>query len=414
MDLESGLDQTGYGRISRFCYRYRLSLLISGILFIVGMTLVASAATVFSSMQRTFDKPASIVGYHSARLSSVWERFNSVVETRLPNSRDGTLLPYQNTEELLMLQLDLIEASYRRAALLPLHLAHMQQYRGKLERVLQQLRTLILHGDNTVATRTRVRGLLEEGGQLVNLISLETSNAITKADDAQRNLLVEAGHFTLILLAVLVTLGAVLAGAFIVVLTQRRALKMLAMTDGLTGLANRRVFMQQLEAEHTRALRYALPTSLILIDLDHFKAINDNWGHPGGDTVLKAVSATLQTMSRQSDLVARIGGEEFAILMPETTLAAATDAATRYCEAVAAMTVQHGHHSLGVTASFGVATMRHDTNPAASATFAQADAALYRAKHCGRNRVIAAPVLSLSPELGGSVYSVSSDISPTF
>ncbi|WP_432720934.1 GGDEF domain-containing protein [Jeongeupia wiesaeckerbachi] len=385
----------------------------SGILFIIGMTLVASAATVFSSMQRTFDKPSSIVGYHSARLSAVWERFNSIAEARL-GGREDVFLPYQNAEELLLLQLDLVEASYRRAALMPLHLAHMQQYRGKLDMVLQQLRTLLLHGDNTPVARSRLRNLLEEGGQLVNLISLETTNAITKADDAQRNLLVEAGHFTLVLLAVLVTLGAVLAGAFIVVLTQRRALKMLAMTDGLTGLANRRVFMQQLEAEHTRALRYALPIALILVDLDYFKAINDNWGHPGGDAVLKAVSATMQAMSRQSDLVARIGGEEFAILMPETTLAAATDAATRYCEAIAAMAIQHGNHTLGVTASFGVAALRHDADPSASATFAQADAALYRAKHCGRNRVIAAPVLSLSPGLGDSVYSASSDISPTF
>ncbi|GHD63212.1 GGDEF domain-containing protein [Jeongeupia chitinilytica] len=414
MDLESRFDQTGYSRISRFCYRYRTSLLLSGALFIIGMALVASAATVFNSMQRTFDKPSSVVGYHSARLSAVWERLNSVVEARMLGTPDDVILPYQNVEELLKLQLDLVEASFRRAALSPLHLSRLQQYRGKLDATLQQLRTLVLHGDNEPANRARMRTLLDDGGQLVNLISLETSNAIAKADEAQRVLLIETGRFTLVLLAALVALGAVLAGGLIVVSSQRRELKMLAMTDGLTGLANRRVFMQQLEAEHLRAQRYELPVSLILVDLDYFKAINDNWGHPGGDAVLRAVSATLQSMSRQPDLVARIGGEEFAILMPETTLAAATDAATRYCEAIAAMVVQHAGHTLGVTASFGVAALRHDADPSAEATFTEADAALYRAKHCGRNRVIAAPVLSLAPELGNALYSPSSDISPTF
>ncbi|AOX99713.1 GGDEF domain-containing protein [Jeongeupia sp. USM3] len=398
--------------MNRLYYRYRASLLVSGLLFAVGMLLVAGAATVFHGMRHTLDNQTSTVGYHSSRLFAAWERFNSVVERRMLGLLDDSDMSSQGVEDLLRLQLDIVESSYRQAALSPLHLEKLLRYRRTLDTRLERLRASADRDDG--GAHAEARALLDDGGQLVNLIVLETTSAIAKADDAQRRLLIKTGEITLWLLAGLVTLGAVLVGGLIVVSGQRRELRTLAMTDGLTGLANRRVFMQQSEAEHARALRYDLPVALILVDLDYFKAVNDNWGHPAGDAVLKTVAASLQALSRQSDLVARIGGEEFAILMPETTLAAATDAATRYCEAIAALSVRHGGSTLGITASFGVAAMRHDADPSAAATFAQADAALYRAKHCGRNRVIAAPVLSLEPALGDAVYSVSSEISPTF
>ncbi|BCL75557.1 hypothetical protein JHS3_12930 [Jeongeupia sp. HS-3] len=411
MDLESDLDQPGHGRISRFWYRYRASLALSGMLFITGMALVAGAASIFSGMQRSFDNPSSTVVYHSARLSTVWERLNSLAERRMLGMVNETDMSLQTAGDMLLLQLDIVESSYRQAMLSPRHLERLIQHRQNLAVTLAQLHASIKESDRDGELQHRTRALLDEGGQLVNLIALETSSAVTKSDDMRRNLLVETGNVTLLLLTGLVTLGAILAGGLIVVSSQRRELKLLAMTDGLTGLANRRVFMQQMEAEHLRAQRYDLPLALILVDLDYFKAVNDNWGHPAGDAVLKAVATTLQTLSREADLVARIGGEEFAILTPGTTLAAATDAATRYCEAIAALVIQHGKHTLGITASFGVAAPTEEDRSAA-ATFGQADAALYRAKHSGRNRVIAAPILSLTPELGGAIYSASSEISP--
>ncbi len=167
---------------------------------------------------------------------------------------------------------------------------------------------------------------------------------------------------------------------------QKEAAELLARTDELTGMPNRRAFYEAAHHEIQRALRYGVPMTLIITDIDHFKSINDNYGHHVGDAVLQAFARTLAASIREVDLAGRWGGEEFVILMPDTTLEEALRVAERMRLAVAGAPMRAGRHSFGYTTSFGVATFSTDT-PTLDVLLKRADAALYRAKELGRNRI---------------------------
>jgi len=163
----------------------------------------------------------------------------------------------------------------------------------------------------------------------------------------------------------------------------------LATTDPLTGLLNRRSFFDRGMAELRKARRAGQPACFLMLDVDHFKKINDTYGHKTGDVVLKALADKLSAALRPGDLAGRLGGEEFAVLLPETTLDAALIAAQRLCDGIAQMEVRPEDQIVKFTVSIGAADFEKDAltlQPAMD----RADAALYRAKAEGRNRVILA------------------------
>jgi diguanylate cyclase (GGDEF)-like protein/PAS domain S-box-containing protein len=162
----------------------------------------------------------------------------------------------------------------------------------------------------------------------------------------------------------------------------------LATTDGLTGLTNRRHFMERGNAELGRARRTGQQVSCIMFDVDHFKKFNDTYGHDAGDAVLKALAKTARETLRGIDVLGRLGGEEFSALLPETGLEAALQAAERLRVAVAGMSLVHAGTSLAVTMSLGVAQAA-GAEETLEALLKRADQALYEAKQSGRNRVVA-------------------------
>lgn len=167
----------------------------------------------------------------------------------------------------------------------------------------------------------------------------------------------------------------------------RDELEMQANTDQLTGLANRRRFATAGNAELARSRRYARPLSLLAVDIDFFKRINDTFGHDGGDLVLEKIARLLRETVRDQDWVARMGGEEFAVVLPEVELEHARQAGERLRAEVAAMTITMPNgQQITITASFGVATAAPDENDI-HVILQHADRALYRAKEGGRNRV---------------------------
>jgi diguanylate cyclase (GGDEF)-like protein len=166
-------------------------------------------------------------------------------------------------------------------------------------------------------------------------------------------------------------------------LHRRAELRVQARTDALTGLANRRSYMEQLRREVALAKRRERPLSVAMIDIDHFKAVNDEFGHPAGDHTLAELAARLVAVARASDLLARVGGEEFAWLMPDTGLAEAWQAAERARRAISARPMPGGVGT--VTISLGVAD--RSGADGAEELYANADAALYAAKSAGRDLV---------------------------
>lgn len=165
----------------------------------------------------------------------------------------------------------------------------------------------------------------------------------------------------------------------------------LARTDDLTGIANRRHLGERLRDERGRAARYGRPLSLALVDVDHFKKVNDAYGHDAGDAVLREVARTVAGAMREPDLLGRWGGEELLAILPETDGAGARALGERLRAAVEALRVDHGGTPHGVTVSVGVATWTPSApgaeTPGEDALLKRADEALYRAKAAGRNRV---------------------------
>ncbi len=166
--------------------------------------------------------------------------------------------------------------------------------------------------------------------------------------------------------------------------SQAQRLASLANTDPLTKLANRRYMLGQLEREFERAHRYGRPLSLLYIDLDGFKAVNDRFGHLFGDDVLRGAAKAMQPVLRSTDLLARIGGDEFAVLMPETTIEGAQNASAKLRRALAAYSEQLGPEVPSLSFCAGISRLRPEDNDIED-ILRRADDAQYLAKATGKN-----------------------------
>lgn len=176
----------------------------------------------------------------------------------------------------------------------------------------------------------------------------------------------------------------------------QRQLRLAATHDALTALPNRRAADDFMAHEALRALRQGAPLSALMIDIDFFKKVNDQWGHAAGDHVLQTLARLLQDRARATDMVARWGGEEFLLLLPDTAALGAREVAEQLRQAVQSTPMRWQQHSVPITVSVGAATWTAGSfDPAA--LIAQADAALYHAKHTGRNRVCLASEVPAPP-----------------
>ncbi|MBU1406299.1 MAG: GGDEF domain-containing protein [Proteobacteria bacterium] len=171
------------------------------------------------------------------------------------------------------------------------------------------------------------------------------------------------------------------------ILGQNRELERLATTDPLTGVYNRRYFMDFATKEFLRSQRYSHVFSAIQMDIDHFKKINDTHGHAVGDEVIKAFTVMCQEVLRESDMLGRVGGEEFSIILPETDRAGALIVAERIRRAIADLKVYADDHVVRFTVSIGLTSLRQD-DAGIEAVLRRADEALYLAKNGGRNKVL--------------------------
>ena len=163
-------------------------------------------------------------------------------------------------------------------------------------------------------------------------------------------------------------------------------LQRLATTDTLTGILNRRQFIILAEQGVERSRRYGRTLALLLYDIDHFKQVNDTFGHQAGDIVLRELAKLVHEQLRRNDIEGRVGGEEFAVLLPETTISEAVVLAERIRGIIENFAINIGETSLHITASFGVTAVK-ETDVALDSIYKRADSALYEAKNAGRNRV---------------------------
>ena len=183
---------------------------------------------------------------------------------------------------------------------------------------------------------------------------------------------------------------AALESANLDLLVKNSALSEISARDSLTGLYNRWYVMEKIDSEMNRSLRHGSPVSLIMMDIDHFKRVNDSFGHSAGDRVLRSVGQVLRDSCRVYDVAGRYGGEEFCIVLPETKVGNTTVVAERIRERLAASRFDVGEESVVVTASIGIAgieSIEAEDGLSPLSLIDRADQALYSAKHHGRNRV---------------------------
>jgi len=175
----------------------------------------------------------------------------------------------------------------------------------------------------------------------------------------------------------------------------------MATRDGLTGIYNRAAFNERLSREFKRARRYRLQLSLLMFDADHFKSVNDRYGHPAGDALLIAIAEQAKLCIRDTDMVARYGGEEFSVILPETDCNSAAQLAERLRLAIEGMQVEYEGQTLVRTVSIGVSCLQNiDELTDEDDLLKAADRALYTAKENGRNRVS----ISSNTELTASIF----------
>ncbi len=192
------------------------------------------------------------------------------------------------------------------------------------------------------------------------------------------------------LMAFIAVMAASLLGSigFVLMVKERsdREIMLLAMTDSLTQIPNRRALMEQ--AEHALARRSGLPLALMMIDVDHFKRINDVYGHPAGDEVLRKVAVRLRERMRGQDMLGRYGGEEFCVTVPDTDISGALNLAESLRESISSMPFSTEYIELSITVSIGISFCPSNVTRTLGEVLAEADSALYTAKKAGRNKVV--------------------------
>ena len=279
------------------------------------------------------------------------------------------------------------------ASLLPLSTAHRVLYevaeaRGDAAAALRHFRRYA-EADKAYLNDVQAR---EFAYQIVRRETQQQNQQIALLDQQNQVLTLrqqvseQAARNTQLLIVLLLVLLATLAYWGWRVTSRHQSLRLLAEMDSLTGVCNRRHFLLQAEECLDQCARSQEPVSLVMFDLDHFKQINDSYGHVTGDWVLERVAAECRAMCRRVDLFGRLGGEEFAILLPGCDLEGAARVAEQCRARIAAVDTSPAGHAFAIAASFGVSGSAL-SGYVMSRLLSHADQALYRAKHAGRNRV---------------------------
>lgn len=177
-----------------------------------------------------------------------------------------------------------------------------------------------------------------------------------------------------------------LIGLLLEIHHSEQEMRELASRDALTGLLSRRAFFDNARSYTLLATRHEIPFSVIIVDLDHFKSINDRYGHPAGDAVLKLFADVVNSVSRRSDIIGRLGGEEFALVLPSTQIAEAFEFAERLHNAVNKAVLKHKDAMIQYTVSIGLTASESGIENSIDNLLARADQALYQAKRAGRNQ----------------------------
>lgn len=244
---------------------------------------------------------------------------------------------------------------------------------------------LDLRNPNLLAIRNSTSNNLIEAMDALNVLVRQIEDETRESFEKRKTLLVALLVFTLVSLVLIAQF--IFRPLFSRIVSQQAELNNLALTDPLTGCHNRRSFLSLSEEELHRVRRYKIETSVMMIDIDHFKQVNDTYGHAVGDMAIQTLVDISLIQIRKTDFLGRLGGEEFAVLLPETSLDHAVTAADKLRHVLAEAKTETGSDPISFTVSIGIAQLNGEDRSIHDA-LSRADRALYAAKKGGRNRVV--------------------------
>lgn len=348
---------------------------IRGVAFWALGALAIATGTLGIVLRDILPLPVSIIGSNLLILSgfiATWWGLETFFDRRIPYRAGLAILL---VGAAMLVQYGLIDSNSRlRIALLLILLALLSGLR--IYSLLREIRPSTQFSQVLCATVFGCQTVLD----------LALSAALFMSPPAERPLAQMPLAGLVFLLLMLLSIAAVFSAVLLVNQTIAGRLQEAARRDALTDALTRRALDEAAEIEIVRSLRHDMPLSLLLLDIDHFKTINDRFGHPAGDAVLRQFTVTTRRCLRREDLLSRIGGEEFCALLPNTGAAGAAQLAERIRAAIADLQIDIDGQHPGLRVSIGVATLRNDGTEWPE-LMRRADDALYAAKRSGRNRV---------------------------
>ncbi|CAM4012504.1 GGDEF domain-containing protein [Vreelandella rituensis] len=366
----------------RFFSRWRL---VTGFAVMAGIAAIVIGVYVNHARQQVGADYTAMVG-DVVRAQQQNNQLNQVINVFMANPASVHLPEINHFLWLAQRHLEGIQNSIGRYPLLEPHVSYLSDDFKLLESQLTELERLALQ---TIHDNSFLEPLQQLGMEMeVNMawIYSELNNAVHAAAGEQYRVTQQMSRAVIPLVLFVLIMTASLFAAVINLQQQRNKMHKLMLTDELTGLKNRRYLVSIATTQLANAQRQQHPLSLMILDLDYFKHVNDTYGHPAGDEVLRLVTGCIASLCRQSDTLARIGGEEFCLLMPNTSMEEAKCVAMRIRQKVASLELDCVKDGLRITVSIGLTT-----TITGEQTFEQlyslADQALYQAKETGRNRV---------------------------
>ncbi|MWJ28337.1 diguanylate cyclase [Halomonas sp. ZH2S] len=365
-----------------FFSRWRL---VTGFAVMAGIAAIVIGVYVNHARQQVGTDYTAMVGdvvraqQQNSQLDQVLDVFMAnPVSVHLPEINHFLWLAERNLEG--------IQNSISHHPLLEPHVSYLSDDFKLLESQLPKLERLALQSIHDPSFLEPLQQLGMEMEVNMAWIYSELNNAVHAAAGEQYRVTQQLTRAVIPLILFVLLMTASLFAAVINLQQQRNKMHKLMLTDELTGLKNRRYLVSIATTQLANAQRQHHPLSLMILDLDYFKHVNDTYGHPAGDEVLRLITGCIESLCRQSDTLARIGGEEFCLLMPNTSLEEAKCVAMRIRQEVASLELDCVTAGLHITVSIGLTT-----TASGQQTFEQlyslADQALYQAKETGRNRV---------------------------
>lgn len=387
MDLGTAQDQCSLSMANTYHHRGTYTLVALAFMSLIAIVAFTATSFIGNARQHIGADYLSFAG-ELVRAQQGGRELRQATEHLLDHPEQEHRQQLLQTIWLLDTRRDSIRRYLTRSHLEPDSYRHIEKELDQLDDLLSRFETLTEEAMDSDSSQRSLASLATDIDNSQAFAYSELYQLVLEASAERQRQMALLNRVIIVLSLVVLLVMAGLLIAIVKIIGQKAAMQRLSLTDDLTGLDNRRALTQQAKQGLALAKRQHHPYSIALIDIDHFKLLNDRYGHPVGDQVLQQVATTLRELVRHMDHLARVGGEEFCLLMPNTDEAGARQLCERLRQGIATMIMPEAADNAQLTVSIGIACCAdHCSAEQFERLYSEADQALYIAKREGRNRI---------------------------